>query len=766
MSVLGGIRRSLFLPVRRKLMVVTVCWLCGILLADEWLIPLMITGSLCALLLVWAALRLAKRKSALFCISVCMFLAANTIAGHALLIRDEPTAPGASISGVVRAIKKPYRVYLSDVSAEGEKRFSRDALVTLMLDEGEMRQEVRVGQRISGTGRLFAPEEPSNPGGMNRRTAALIDGYELSGYILPGWTVEGESTFSLGDIFRRVSDWLLAHIGRLFGERAPLFQGIMLGDRTGMDEELVASMRLTGTVHIITVSGLHLLMIASALRRMIRALPIGRITGFCLQTALLCVFAGVTGCAPGTVRALLMAIVRELSLMRGRRYEPMTALALSALLMTLYRPLWALDPSFQFSFFVVLGIQLLSSGMQAAMKQIGIPRALDAVSVSAGAQIAAIPMQLMFYGYMPLLSLPMNLLCSMMIPALMLGGWLAAVIGLFCFEPARMLARVLGALSGVFESANLYAASLEGSILRLPAPYGISVLLFAALMMLISSQIRWGKARKAAAAVTAALLIISYLPRFDPAPRYIQLDVGQGDAALFRRGKKAVLIDVGPEDNYDMLWYLRHEGLEVEAAILSHLDEDHAGALGVLHESEVEIPVIVMPGGAVTEETSSGVLKAIGAIGAGGGKIHEAALGDRISVLGIDMDVLAPDTLSIGSNERSLLLHARMEDVALLLTGDLPIGHEPEELPDCDVLKIAHHGSKYATSDRFLSMTTPEIAIISVGANNSYGHPAQRVLDSLVRTGSCILRTDETGCITLRLRRGEIRTEVFLKPDT
>lgn len=771
MRNMDEVMRALFLPVRRRIMTISVFWLCGILLADEFYIWPALSGVFCALLLAWAALRLSQRKSVLFCIAACMFLAGNMAAGHMLSVRDLPTNPGVSISGVVSAIERPNRVYLSDTEINGEAVLSRNVLVTLMLDEGEMRDEVRVGQRVSGTGRLFAPEESRNPGGINRRITALNDGYELSGYILPGWTAEGTECFSLREGFRRAGDWLLLRIGQLFGERAPLFQGVMLGDRSAMDKDLVASMRMTGTVHIITVSGLHLMMIASVLRRLISLLPVGAWSAFILQTAALSAFAGLTGCAAGTIRALLMAVIRELAQIRGRRYEPLTALSLSALLMTLYRPLWALDASFRFSFFVVLGIQLLSMTIRAAAKRImpsvNLPRMLsglsDSVSVSMGAQLAALPMQLMLYGYLPLLSLPMNLFCGMLIPALLLGGWMAVIISFVSFAPARMLAGLLGRICAVFESISLFAASYEGGIVRLPAPYGVSVLIFAALLMLLSSRIKWGKARKAAAAVMALLLLVTYLPRLDPSTRYVQLDVGQGDGALFRRGRHAVLIDAGPADSYDMLHYLRHEGLMIEAVFLSHLDEDHAGALAVLAGSEIAVPAIVMPKHAVSAETTETVLLAIGALAEGGTKIYEVDCGDSVSVLGMEFDVLAPLETYAGSNERSLLLFTELEGVSFLLAGDLPAECEPAAVPDCTVLKVAHHGSRYATSDRFLAMAKPEISVISVGKGNAYGHPTGRVLDSLRAVGSRYLRTDESGCITLHLRRGEIWPEVFLK---
>ena len=85
-----------------------------------------------------------------------------------------------------------------------------------------------------------------------------------------------------------------------------------------------------------------------------------------------------------------------------------------------------------------------------------------------------------------------------------------------------------------------------------------------------------------------------------------------------------------------------------------------------------------------------------------------------------------------------------------------------DDPPDCDVLKVAHHGSKYATSDAFLEKTTPRVALISVGANNRYGHPTERVLDALDSVGAAVYRTDESGCITLWLSDGGVTVQTYL----
>lgn len=253
-----------------------------------------------------------------------------------------------------------------------------------MEEEGTPREAVQVGQQISGTGRLFAQQEPRNPGGVNQRIQALEQGYELSGYILPGWTVHGKPVFSPGEWLRTVREDLLAHMERVFGESAPLFQGILLGERQKMDADVITAMRLTGTVHILTVSGMHLSLLAMAVAWVLRRLPIGRWFRFGMQIALLTFFACLTGGAPGTIRALIMATMRALAVCRGQRYDPLTSLSAAALIMTLVNPLRTLTASFQFSFFVVLGILLLANGLHGVQtKRLAVARRFPALGVCA-----------------------------------------------------------------------------------------------------------------------------------------------------------------------------------------------------------------------------------------------------------------------------------------------------------------------------------------------------------------------------------------------
>lgn len=759
-------KRIILFPIRRRLAALACAYLCGVYLAQIAALPVLGMGFLCVFLLIVAFLRLKQRKSALFCVAMALLLLANGVTGAALARRDAPSGTKASIVGEVDELQRENRVWLKNVVCNGTPCFRR-VLVTLMTEEGTERQTVAVGQRIEGTGRLFASDEPRNPGGINGRIRALAQDYELSGYLLPGWTAEGKARFSVREGFRRMRAALMRHAETVFGEQAPLFQAVLLGSREKLDDELVTAMRLTGIVHLLTVSGMHLTLIALMLEKLLGRLPFGRRTRFALQTVGLCFYTGLTGAAAGTVRALMMATLRGLAKCRGRRYEPLTALAFAAWLMALIRPTWPLDASFQFSFFVLLGILLLDGTISAWVnRHIPLarrhPKAAETLTVSLSAQLSALPIQLLFYGYVPLLALVVNMAAGGLTMLLMLGGILCMTIGSCLPTVGRGLGMAVGFASDAMQRVLLAIARVDVKICRLPAPYVWALPVSILAMMLCSRRIRFGRGRKRAFAAALAVLLLGYLPRFMPDARYVQLDVGQGDAAVLRHGRRATLVDVGPNSCYDVLRYLRHEGLYVDTLILSHLDEDHAGALGMLLASEVEIQKIVMPSGAAVLDASPAVQEALSLAAQKGIPIETVSAGDRLASSGFELEVLSPRDGLTGDNERSLVLYTQTMGTKILMMGDLPAKSEMEAPPDCDVLKVAHHGSKYATSDEFVQKTTPELALISVGANNRYGHPASRVIEALESAGTKIYRTDESGCITLWLSDGQITAQTYL----
>lgn len=221
------------------------------------------------------------------------------------------------------------------------------------------------------------------------------------------------------------------------------------------------------------------------------------------------------------------------------------------------------------------------------------------------------------------------------------------------------------------------------------------------------------------------------------------------------------LFDVG--DPYSPVSdYVSATCLHVDAIFLSHPHYDHAGALTELLET-MPPERIYVPEGWFEVDADDDVLNGIALAQTMGIPILELLAGDEVSLTDeLIVFVHAPDGDEETVNDLSLLLEVQCRNRSVLFTGDLSIDAEPEEIPDVDILKVAHHGSRNASSQRFLCAASPELAVISVG-DNRYGHPSVETLERLQQVDAEVLRTDECGTIFVRIARdGEITLKTYL----
>lgn len=243
------------------------------------------------------------------------------------------------------------------------------------------------------------------------------------------------------------------------------------------------------------------------------------------------------------------------------------------------------------------------------------------------------------------------------------------------------------------------------------------------------------------------------------------LDVGQGDSILIQKGTRQILIDGGPNGKTELAElgkYLPYFDREIELVIVTHPDKDHiAGLVDVARNFKIGKVVAT---GAEKDTAACKEWKDILAYE----KIEvlEAIWGDEISIGEAKLKIIFPsgpvDSAAGDANNKSVVARLDSGKSSFLFTGDVESPAEQEILAggeniDVDFLKIAHHGSKYSSSEEFLDETSPREAVISVGANNSYGHPTGAVLDTLREQGIKILRTDESGDILYRCFNEECR---------
>ena len=245
---------------------------------------------------------------------------------------------------------------------------------------------------------------------------------------------------------------------------------------------------------------------------------------------------------------------------------------------------------------------------------------------------------------------------------------------------------------------------------------------------------------------------ISTIPQ-DNNLRVYCLDVGQGDSILITNNNKTMLIDASTNEmGSRVVKYLNDLGIKkIDYLVGTHPHEDHIGGLDNVIKN-FDIGTIYMPNVVATTKTFEEVIDAISAKKL---KVTSPKTGDKFTVVNAECEVMSIRNDKDDYNNCSIVIKMDFNNVSYLFTGDAEESVESSrKWPHIDVLKVGHHGSNTSSSKKFLEQIKPEVALISVGQGNTYGHPTQATLKRLSNIGAKIYRTDENGTILL-IEKGE-----------
>ncbi len=233
------------------------------------------------------------------------------------------------------------------------------------------------------------------------------------------------------------------------------------------------------------------------------------------------------------------------------------------------------------------------------------------------------------------------------------------------------------------------------------------------------------------------------------------IDVGQGDSTLIRQGDSCILIDAGTNSSEAALEaYLDYLHVDtIDCFIATHPHEDHIGGADMILE-KYQVNKLLLTDLESTSYTFEALLDGIESSGV---DAEIPAVGDEYTVGDMKFTVLAPLTATDDANNMSIVIKLTYGNLSFMFMGDAEMDSEFEilstyssDMLDCDFLKVGHHGSKTSSSSEFLNAVSPEIALISCGRENSYGHPHGVVLDRLKSAGvDTILRTDRLGTLVI-----------------
>ena len=774
----------------RPLMLFAALFGLGVIAAQDGRLPLgVLLACAFVLLFAWIALHMGGRRCAALLAACGLFLGAARMTQAVSAQPQVQDRFSIALSGTVA--DSPFvdtelmrlTCRLTDVRAEGEA-LDYDIRLYLRGDIAALRA-IAPGQRVETTGHLWSPDAATNPGEFDFSAYLWRNG--MAAYAtanLADTQVTGEPV-GLQAWLHTLRNAMGERIDALFPRSAQMVRALVLGDRGDMDEDLRDSFNRAGVAHVLSISGLHITMLAMAMMSLL-SLFLPRRWAFWISLILVVFYGLLVGMAASVLRSIIMYAALGAGQSMGRPTDAFTRLSLAFVVLLAWNPLSLADAGFVLSFTASAGMLCLTEPLSAALHidRLRVPewsfrpvallrRAVryfaSLLCATLAAQLSTLPAVIAYYGELPLLATLANLV---VVPLILAGMYLAVaalLVSLLWMPLAALVAWAADFALLCSTATTQFCARLPFNALALPAfPVWLTAL-FAIVVIAVSPLTRLRRGlRHALLLVLPALACVAALL---PGPQGLQitfLDAEQADAAVVLAEGEAYVVDVGLE-NSPVSAYLSHIGRAPKAVFLSHPHDDHAGGLSALLEDYVP-ETIYIPAGWYDVEADDGIAQAMAQAEALGVEIVELAAGDVVRLSeNVSATVLYPErnaTVSGDANAVSMLLQIDYGEASALFTGDLEMAYEPGPMPDVDVLKVAHHGSDNASSLMMLHSASPSAAVISVGADNPYGHPAAALLDRLEDTGAHIYRTDRHGAITVKFHTdGTVSVRTYLTQE-
>jgi len=733
--------------------------------AQGWRVPASLVGA-AALVLLGALVVRARRVW-----GVPVLLAAAALAVTALRVAGVQAGPVPALAEQ-RAVVTATAVVSTDPQLR-PGRFGDYALLRLLLT------------RVTGRGETHAVRTPvllfGDP--VWRRVAAgqqvrlsgrldAADGADLAAVMVARGPPTGVAPPGpVGRAVNGLRQGLRESVAGLPPAERSLVPALVDGDDAGMPEDVADDFRATGLTHLLAVSGANLTLVLAFL------LVAGRWCGVRAHGLLVLGALGVVGFVllartePSVLRAAAMGVVALVGLGAGGRRRGTRALCVAVVVLVLFDPWLARSVGFALSVVATAGILLLAPVWRDAMSR-WMPRPLaEALAVPMAAQLVCTPVVAAISGQVSLVAVLANLLAAPAVaPATVLG-----VVATLVAPVSPWLAEAVGWLAGRaawwIVTVAERGAALPGAAVPWPASVGSLALLAAVclVVMLVGSHLVSRPILTSVVALVGVLVVVRPVgPIGWPPPGWVMVacDVGQGDGLVLNAGQGAALVvDTGPEPDVMDRCLDRLDVRTVPLLLLTHLHADHAEGIEGVDDGRPVGEVEIGP-----RDTPAAELRSVLTWAAGEGvPVRRAIYGESRRLGRLSWQVVAPDTSrslppsgddSSDENNASLVLLVRSMGLRLLLTGDV----EPEAQQAllrsgvdlrADVLKVPHHGSRYQEPG-FLRAVGAEVAVVSAGADNDYGHPADETLRLLLRSGTPTRRTDLEGDIAVVVRDGRL----------
>lgn len=555
--------------------------------------------------------------------------------------------------------------------------------------------------------------------------------------------------------------------------------GILIGDNSRIDEQIVEDFKNSNLSHMLAVSGAHINYVVLTVSILFTKKRAGIKAQRVVTIMMMLFFMELTQMTSSVVRAGISCIIYMLASLLYSKADVINAMAISTLLILLNNPFKLFDIGFQLSYAGTLGIILFCKLINIPLKNKLLKYLKDSIIISISANIFIIPIMMYQFNTISLTFILSNLLAGPLLGISIILEIIVLLISFMSIDIAAIPAKVLNILLILIINIANWFSNIEISKIYVITPPIISIVAY---YLICAAIILKKKNRKIIVIIMLTVLIINLFPT----PKKLRInfiDVGQGDSTLIRtETNKVILIDSGgstASSSFDvgnkvLLPYLLDRRIKkIDFIIVSHFDADHCQAFETVIDNINVRKVVVCKQSMITQE----YLNIINKCKKKNIKIIVVERGDKLKIdKRTEFEILHPGERFLDDGKGGLNANAIVckmnyklnngKIFSILFTGDIEVEAEKEleqvygKKLKADILKIAHHGSKTSSREEFIKLVSPKIALIGVGENNKFGHPADITLERLEKENVKVYRTDQMGEVSITINKnGEIKVK-------
>ena len=710
-----------------------------------------------------------RRPVCLVCLFLMLCLYVTDLAGISMISGNPLPAsvqkyisehPKLTVSGEVQECQvEEYSlsVYLKQVCLTvGSEQIPIENIKVYLNKE----EQIRIGMFLRVCGKLEEIPGPRNPGEFDSKQyyACRKIYYQMK----EGEVCDKSIGYSyFGQFLQEIRQKAETILDEAAGAYAGIFQAMILGERGNLDAETKMQYQMAGIMHILAISGLHISFVGMGFFRLLKKAGAGNGVAGAVSAFLIYAYGIVTGGSVSAMRAVGMFLVLVGAGIAGRSYDLLSAMALSAIVLLLDAPAYLYNVSFLLSFGAVIGIGALTPEICSLLNLK--KRTAKSLAGSVIVWLITLPIALHAYGEVSLAGVILNLLVLPTSGIVLASGIFALPVGIFVIEIAKRVVFPGKCVLFLYEKLCEVVGWIPHSTWIAGSPQLWQCAVYYVMLGVAFAGVKWGKKAASVALVIFAVVFLGYHSRNGLA--ITCLDIGQGDCCVLKMpGGENFLIDGGSSNKkntavYQILPYLKNQGIAIlDGIFVSHTDQDHISGIEELLElcaqklATVRVKNLILP----DWDTTGGEYEKLKMLAEQTGiRVQTVREGNLLKTKEAQIEILAPENGADGSdtNEDGMVMKVHFGKFRGLFTGD--IGAETEKklldsMEDVDFLKVAHHGSKYSTCQGFLDVVSPEIAVISCSAKNTYGHPSADTIKKLEDCGAQVEYTMKNGAITVR----------------